>query len=211
MKVSIIVPCKNRLHHLKRTLPKMKMQSHRCEVIVVDMNCPVNTHEWTKRQDVIGVKVDCAADHWNLSESRNIGYLHSSGEVLVFLDADSVINTRFVEKTLELVSHCTFASGSTAENGTEFNACGCLMVRREHFEHVKGYNEELKGWGFEDFDIHHRLMEQLHLERREFDRNLIKSIPHNNKMRNQYHSHEPIHDSNKRNHLVAKIRFKGLE
>ena len=45
--LSLITTCKNRLPHLKQTLPLM-LQQPRAEVIVVDYGCEQGTSAWVK-------------------------------------------------------------------------------------------------------------------------------------------------------------------
>ena len=54
-------------------------------------------------------------------------------------------------RVLKIVDH-----EEDAEDGTR-NAPGLLLVRRQHFLEIEGYNSDLHGWGWEDQDMISRL------------------------------------------------------
>jgi len=206
-KISIIIPCKNRLKHLKRIIYKVINQTIKCEIVIVDMGCPQKTYNWVAthlKGQVVNTRMDVSDNYWNLSESRNFGYRNSTGDILVFIDADTVLNYYFLEYTK--LGENEFITGTMSP---PYNCCGCLMVSRKDFENVKGYNEELKGWGYEDFDIRERL-EKTGLMRREFKRELIRSLDHANYLRNQFNDFKTLDQTNNENRQIAKIKFKGL-
>lgn len=66
------------------------------------------------------------------------------------------------------------------EDGTR-NAPGLVMVRREHFLEVEGYNSDLHGWGWEDQDMIGRLTLAAGLERIFYGRAL--HISHDDSLR----------------------------
>ena len=45
---------------------------------------------------------------------------------------------------------------------------GLIVVDREHFIEVQGFNSQLEGWGFEDYDLQIRLQLLLGLKRKTF-------------------------------------------
>jgi len=212
---SIIIPCKGRLNHLRKSLRNLLRLRGNYEVVIVDFNCPQKTYDILHRKysSYINsgylkvIKTDVEENHWNLSESRNWGYKHCSGDYLLFLDADTILKGDFIENTLSLVDETHFATGTTGE--PKYWCCGCMMVKRTHFEKVKGYNEELKGWGYEDFDMYGRLND-LGLTRNTFNESLIHNLAHSDSQRNIYHSGD-TGTTNSQNHIIATQRFKGID
>ena len=208
--VSIIIPCKKRLNHLKKTFPNMLRQGYRdIEVIVIDYMCPQGTFDYVERnkdERTVCIRAQVGADEWNLSASRNLGYRHSKGDILLFIDADSMLNHKFVGDCLKRLKPNSFLSGNQQP---PYEACGCSMVYRSDFEKVKGYNELTQGWGSEDFNFYDRLKAE-GLEHLHFNYGLIKNIPHSDSIRNEYHGWKDRMDSNHENYLSMQKGFKGL-
>jgi len=82
----------------------------------------------------------------------------ANATILCNLDADNFLGKGFATFILEKFSTYTniFYANSFAPEG----AFGRICMRNEDFMSVRGYNESLKGWGFEDNDIQNRLMEK---------------------------------------------------
>jgi len=85
-RVSVIIPCYNQAHYLGDALASVAAQTHgQPEVIVVDDGSTDNTVEVAKCYP--GVRY-VRQDNAGLAAARNTGIRHSTGEYLVFLDAD---------------------------------------------------------------------------------------------------------------------------
>lgn len=83
--ISVIIPCYNHGHYLAEAVESIKSQDYsHAEIIVVDDGSTDNTSEVSKKINVKYIKQENAG----LSAARNTGIRHSSGELLVFLDAD---------------------------------------------------------------------------------------------------------------------------
>jgi glycosyltransferase involved in cell wall biosynthesis len=84
--VSIIIPCFNQAGFLSESVESAIAQTHpNIEVIVVDDGSPDNTRAVAARYPgVVYVRQENAG----LAAARNTGIRHSSGDFLVFLDAD---------------------------------------------------------------------------------------------------------------------------
>lgn len=210
MIVSVIIPCKKRLAHLKKTFPNVLRQSHRdLDIIVVDYMCPQGTSNYIERVKdyrVQLVKAKVGADDWNLSASRNLGYRYAKGEVLLFIDADSIIDKRFISDCLSKLKEGSFLCGNQQ---IPYQACGCCMVYKSDFEKVKGYNEVVEGWGSEDFNFYNRL-EAIGLKNEKFNYSYIKNIPHSDSIRNEYHGKRDRMATNHDNYTRMEKEFKGI-
>jgi glycosyltransferase involved in cell wall biosynthesis len=152
--LSLITTCKNRLPHLKQTLPLMLKQP-RAEVIVVDYGCEQGTAAWVEEHHPAAKLVQVSDDPvFCAARARNIGAKNASHELLCFVDADVMMHFEF-SAWLEL---------NRDPDGfhlypvrTEFELDGFLIVAREHFFKVGGYDEAFKSWGGEDKDLYERL------------------------------------------------------
>ncbi len=92
------------------------------------------------------------ADAWHLSRAYNIAASLASGEVLLKLDCDYLLRHTFFKQN-ELQPGA-FIHGNKISD--ELN--GFLMVAAEDFWRVRGYNEEIVTYGYDDDDIKNRLI-----------------------------------------------------
>jgi len=187
--ISIIIPCKNRVEQLLKCLPTVLSQTWQdIQVIVIDFNCPVLSKKKLPQDIINDTRVDVwpiavSKWHWNLAESRNAGYGFTKGDILLFLDADTLLEPTFIEMAVKKLNKTSFVTGL---NSPPWNGCGCLMVNKKDFYSVKGYNESMTGWGMEDINMYSRL-ELMGLTHEYFDPNLIENMSHSDEQRNEYH------------------------
>lgn len=152
--LSLITTCKNRLPHLKQTLPLMLRQP-RAEVIVVDYGCEQGTAAWVKEHHPAAKLVQVSDDpEFCVARARNLGANEASHELLCFIDADTLLHVDLAE-WLELNhkpnGYCLYPDRA------ELELFGFLIVARKHFFQVSGYDEAFRGWGGEDMDLYDRL------------------------------------------------------
>ncbi len=206
--ISIIIPCKNRLEHLKQTIKFVLDQTYKdIEIIVVDYNCPQNTQQYLARfPEIICIKADVGEYEWNLSTSRNLGFKNSTGDKVLFIDADTLLDIDFVKQHVDKVKEGVFLTGKQEH---PYNACGSCFLMRSDFEMIKGYNEVVKGWGSEDFNLYERLRNKGMIQEM-FDFTLIKNIPHSDLIRNQYYGKRNKYKTNESNYQAMIKEFKGL-
>jgi glycosyltransferase involved in cell wall biosynthesis len=152
--MSLITICKNRLHHLKQTLPAMLAQSN-TEVIVVDYGCEQGTAAWVRDQHpharIVEVRDDaefCAA------RARNLGAMQASGDILFFIDADVLLQTDLGVWAREAVKPGHYYRQSS-RRGWSF--VGTFICNNTDFQRLEGYDEAFRLWGGEDMDFYERL------------------------------------------------------
>ena len=182
-KLSIVIPALNEEHFLPHLLTSLTRQTKSdFEVIVVDGSSTDRTVEVARS---FGAKIPklevIVSQKANLPLQRNLGARASSGEWLVFIDADSILLPYFIERIecfIEERSPVLFTSwfrpdsevsgdalftliaNLFVEGGTVFHrpiAPGPLaVIRRDVFDLVGGYNETLT-FG-EDYDFTQRIV-----------------------------------------------------
>lgn len=164
---SIITTCKDRLDHLKRTLPAMLSQAD-AEVIVVDFSCPQGTAAYVSTHFPTAKVVSVAGkDYFSNWEARNAGAAAAIGEWLVFCDADLVLAENCTSWLRENVESGCFGAFDVASKLKVHNKAGTTLglnslqgfqvIEREVFQSLRGYDERLRGYGAGgDTDLYHR-------------------------------------------------------
>ena len=110
--VSVVIPCFNQGHFLADAIESVLAQSYRhFEIVVVDDGSTDNTGELARRYP--GVRC-VRQENGGLSAARNTGVRRSSGDFLVFLDADNRLLPEALAiglESLEEHPECGFVSG----------------------------------------------------------------------------------------------------
>lgn len=177
--LTLITTCKNRLAHLRQTLPAMRRQSF-SDVIVVDYGCEQGTSRWVAdaHEGVRCIRVD-DDPRFSLARARNIGARAAQTEFLCFVDADVILND---DLGAWLKQHgragAFYLSG--ARRMPELS--GFVICRKADFEKTGGYDEVFRGWGGEDFDFYDRLR-LLGLQESTIPATTLTPIPHGDDMR----------------------------
>lgn len=153
-KFSIITVCTGRLHHLKQTLP-VTVNQGADEIIVVDYDCPDGTGDWVNENFP---KVKVVREHdprgFCITRARNLGVKNSSGEALVFVDADVILADKFLDWIRANIKVGHFCKPSR-DGPSEVKGTYCCL--RSDFDAAGGYDEAIRGWGGEDIDLYLRL------------------------------------------------------
>jgi glycosyltransferase involved in cell wall biosynthesis len=136
MKVSVIIPAYNEEQCLPETLYRitkaLSVAACPSEIIVVDNDSQDGTKQVA---EAFGAKVILEKEH-NISRVRNTGAENSTGELLIFVDADTLVPATLVQQiTIKM------------EDGKCFG--GAVAVEYEDFERkwMKSYISGWKFWG----------------------------------------------------------------
>jgi glycosyltransferase involved in cell wall biosynthesis len=175
MKLSVIIPAKNEQAALPKTLEALKAQSRQPdEIIVADAFSADRTREVAASFGAIVV------DGGMPGPGRNLGAKAATGDVLLFLDADTVLPApNFLEEAIgqieenrldmaavrlqpdndSLVDHALHDFYNSylylVSRVRPHGAGSCLFVRAEPFRAANGFDEEIVL--AEDHDLIHRL------------------------------------------------------
>lgn len=154
-KFSIITTCMGRLDHLKESLPRMLEQPD-SEVIVVDWSCPQGTGDYVAKHfpeaRVVKVPGKEVFSNW---AARNAGAAQAKGAVLIFCDADTVLQPDALQWVAERLKPGTFGHfdrKSTSKFNTTGLRLGFNQLRGFHavpapaFRKFGGYDDILEGY-----------------------------------------------------------------
>ena len=202
--ISVIIPCKGRLHHLQKTLPTVLGQKcrHEFEVIVVDYGCPQCVFDWCvslNARRLIALRVNDETEEFHRSRSRNCGAAIASGEVLAFVDADMRLQPDWLQQATEpiLAGYAGISCVAAHSTGRGWDRGGTCAVSAKLFQHVRGYDESMKGWGAEDGDLYLRCAEQS--PQTAFPPGLLFPIWHSHAERVQHHTDKTLWANSDRN------------
>ena len=151
--ISIITVCMNRQHHLLQTLPRVCAWSHHAEHVVVDWSSrqPIDRLDLPNDPRIRLLRVE-GETRWNPSQAYNFAADQARGEWLFRLDADCWVQDLDPQQLLDSDS----ADGWVAHR-SQAGSLGEVLLRRELFFAVGGFNELMRGYGFEDKDLIYRL------------------------------------------------------
>lgn len=104
--ISIIVPIYNVEKYLDECLKSLINQTYKnIEILLVNDGSTDNSREICEKyfQHDNRIKIIDKANG-GLSDARNVGIEHASGEYLTFVDSDDVVDTTFCERLLDVIS-----------------------------------------------------------------------------------------------------------
>jgi len=161
-KISVVIPARNEEGYIKRTLFSLLNQTFQdFEIIVVANGCTDKTEELVRKRENKRLKL-YSLTKANVSLARNFGAKMAKGELLVFLDADTLLNNDALQKINNIFSDEEIGVATTkvlpdsdelkfklammfknVYNSTGiYKGCGgVLCCRTDNFDDVKGYDE----------------------------------------------------------------------
>jgi hypothetical protein len=160
----------NRLYHLRRTLLKNLDDNARypsLEFVLLDYNSSDGLEEWVRdklQSHLISGRLvyfrTTAPQFFHRSHSRNLAFRLSSGDIVCNIDADNFTGHEF---SFYLNSHFYEHEGSflSVDFHDRENICrdtyGRIACKKKDFESVRGFDERMGGYGYEDLDFCERL------------------------------------------------------
>ncbi|MFH1276031.1 MAG: glycosyltransferase [Candidatus Woesearchaeota archaeon] len=160
---SVIIPAHNEENYIKSTLHSIKNQTYQnFETIVIANGCTDSTEEIVKKRTNERLRL-LSLPKANVSVARNAGALNSQGEVLLFLDADtllaedslqkikeefsdkhSVATTRVLPDSDKLKFKLAMKFKNFYHTTNLYQGCsGALICRKQDFSKVEGYDPEI--------------------------------------------------------------------
>lgn len=158
MKASIIVTCKGRRTHLEQTIPYHVKYAPKFEweLLVVDYGCPGGAFDFVKElnhPNIGAIKVKDNVEYFNLSRARNIGATYALGTYVCFCDADVYPRGPWLRTVVESVE---LTDAAMTRPKWRRGGCGICCLPMRVYKQIRGHDEALKGWGWEDIDLKSR-------------------------------------------------------
>lgn len=118
--VSVIVPSRNAAGTLAEQLAALSVQTYArthagsWEVLVVDHGSTDGTGDLARSwSDRLPVRVVQAGAGGGVSRARNVGIDHARGTLLLFCDADDIVDTRWVDELVRALAQADLVGGVT--------------------------------------------------------------------------------------------------
>lgn len=202
--VSFCITCKDRLIHLRETLPR-NLDGHKddpdVEFVLVNYNSGDGLHEWV--QQCFGPELESGrlVHYFNpepvdfrASHAKNQAHRLARGAVLCNLDADNFTGPGFAAYVRRHLQTLDFLSGGRIDNGriiaTDVRGVeGRNVVPRELFWALGGFDEDFSSWGYEDSNLSERMM-ALGLAGRTIDKQYLSCIDHDDELRTRFFSNK---------------------
>ncbi|HZP19814.1 MAG TPA: glycosyltransferase family 2 protein, partial [Bauldia sp.] len=152
--VSLITAIKDRSESLERAFATWVRLRDISEIVIVDWSsADSSTIERVARRDrrVRVARVE-GEKYFNHTRTKNLGVHLSSGRLVMVTDADIMMHRR-----MRHLFAAVRSGGNRFFRGWIPGGYGTVIVRREMFDAVGGYDERMEGWGGSDDDLYHRL------------------------------------------------------
>jgi hypothetical protein len=182
----------NRLSHLRATLPRNISDCEGAkgvEFVLLDYNSSDGLEDWVKEEmtsyldsGLLRYFRTNEPTYFHRSHSRNVAFKLGRGRILCNVDADNYLGRGFVDFCLTVFREdqniflCSDASSPT-------DTLGRIAVWAQHFVYVRGYDERMENYGFEDIDFTNRL-KLFGLKEITFkDEAFLRCVKHENRLR----------------------------
>jgi len=164
-KIAFCITCMNRLHHLQQTLEKNILDNYLLgdvEFVLLDYNSQDGLEEWVQQNmqshinsGILFYYKTFEPEYYFRNPSRNLAFRLANAEIVCNLDADNFLGKGFASFMIHefSVNENIFFTSDSRNNDTY----GRICVRQKDLLSVKGYNENLQGYGQGDLDLFVRL------------------------------------------------------
>lgn len=173
MKISFCTTCMGRAHHLKETLPQNirdnpATEDMDVEFVVLNYNSQDDLHEWMTTDPEMKAHIESGLvrygkttdpEFFHMSHAKNMAHRMATGDVLCNLDADNFLGNKFAEllhqnfsENMDIVINPSVRV-SKLLGKEEQGFFGRVVISKDNFMTLGGYDETFSGWGGEDTDF----------------------------------------------------------
>ncbi|MBY6212236.1 glycosyltransferase [Microbulbifer agarilyticus] len=182
---TLVTCCKNRNENLLKALPSWLDCEEIDEILIVDWDSETPVSESIEKNGLSDPRVRVVRvngqPRWVLSYAFNLGFRLARYSKILKVDADIVLSEDFFVKNT--LSEKAFVTGDwrIAEAGQEY-INGFFYAWKSDLLAIKGFNEYITTYGWDDDDIYGRL-EAIELIRDRVDPKTIHHLPHGDEQR----------------------------
>jgi predicted glycosyltransferase involved in capsule biosynthesis len=214
--LSLVFPIMNRTHVLIQSIPTWLESKSFDELIIVDWSSKIPIYDDPLVKQIIEdsrvkiIRVENETSFISLSFALNLGISKASNTNILKLDIDyKLINLElfnFIDTIKPLLKSSFFITEPQYCKIT-ISIVGFILLNKNHFFNVNGYNENLKGWGYEDSDLYIRLSRLVQKNLLTDLDDYIFHIPHEDslKIENYVDKETPIGDNERMNRIRARV------
>jgi hypothetical protein len=161
IKFSFCITCKGRRANLETTMRRNLADNPEpwVEFVVLDYSSDDGLEGWVrsefKKEIESGRVVYCAAkgiQFYDSAHAKNVAHKLGGGEIVCNLDSDNFTGPGFAKYVTDLFNAGAGVVASNATNGSH----GRISIRKADFLALGGYDEGLKGYGWDDNDFRER-------------------------------------------------------
>jgi hypothetical protein len=201
MAIAFVTTCKNRIGHLRKTLPQNLIDNPKSKFVVVDYNSEDDLLYWLKSE--MGSYIETGRlivysyrDHpvFRMAHAKCMAHrlgMMEGGDILVNLDADNYAGEGFEDFIEDAFTRNPKALlwARMLRGEMTRGISGRIAMTAKAFHKIGGYDEEkFDGWGPDDKDANLRL-QAIGYEPVEIPRKFLNSIPHNSRVRFKEYPH----------------------
>lgn len=196
--------CKNRTQHLEQTLPRNLNENKNAKFIILDYNSEDNLRDYlrsTHRADINNNKLIIYSMRqplpFQMAHAKNMAHrcgLLEEATILCNLDADNFAPKGFDSYILKEINEDSYLWSRMKKGELKRGISGRIVVTKNNYLKVGGYNEIYNTWGPDDKDFNARL-KNIGLEPKEIDDSFLDAVPHNHKVRFREYRHVQINEN----------------
>lgn len=177
-KVSIIIPYFNHGEYLQGCLNSVFNSSYPNYDVILVNDSSIDDHSIEMFESINNEKVKkFTIPNGGPCSAKNFGVSQASGEIIGFLDSDNEFFSTYIEKAVNAISNSSvdwfFGDGEYFEGQTGIKnqklkgkeeifinspIDNCLFIKKDVFEKIGAFDEELNRLGLEDWELTMRLI-----------------------------------------------------
>ncbi len=195
-RLSFCTVCMNRTEHLKITLPQNiadNLDYGNIEFVLLNYNSTDDMHEWVfstlgeyLEKGILKYYHTVSPEYFQMSHSKNMAFRLAHGDILCGIDADNFTGKGFAFYVNEQFTHNRNIFMMPPPIGPEkkrWDVQGRICVYKDDFYTLRGFDERVKEYGYEDKDFKQRLL-ALGREKSVIRNDVfLQAIRHDDKMR----------------------------
>ena len=183
--VSLVTCCMNRNDNIVKALPSWVENDLINEILIVDWSSEQPVRKYIDELGFTSSKIRVIRinnePRWILSYAFNLGFRLARYNTILKTDADIIIHSNFFSENILGESEFIAGDWRIAEKGQE-HINGFFYLKYDLLTKVKGFNEYITTYGWDDDDIYNRLVECGGV-RKAVNTETIYHIPHDDSSR----------------------------